>query len=298
MTLYTIRPNFTIWKNGVVYISGQQIDLSPAEVEIHKHKLEGIDSNVIPLNLPSAIGNYDDSVPNLGASDWQEAIAALDTRLDLAEDDFSSLAASPANTVKGRIGSSGIVQDLTKAQTKEFLDLGQGYYKGVTPYPYTPVAGDIWEELDENNLFIKRWFWNGALWLDCELRSLNASYNPAVTSTANPYIQGLDTNYDVFAEDFVVRAYVQNNNDANRYWSFGAYFEFAIGGAAGNLFSPLISTQGLSNQTYHLLKKTINAQYLTVSSFPISNFRIAVTRVGTPGGMLGSAFLTYRLVRR
>ena len=50
--IYTIRPNtaFTIEKDGVLYGAGQDVDLTESEFEIHKHKLEGVESTVEPID--------------------------------------------------------------------------------------------------------------------------------------------------------------------------------------------------------------------------------------------------------
>ncbi|MEM8828766.1 MAG: IPT/TIG domain-containing protein [Cyanobacteria bacterium P01_G01_bin.19] len=55
MPIYTIRPNspFTIAKDGILYIGGESVDLTESEFEIHKHKLEGVQSNITPLNVES-----------------------------------------------------------------------------------------------------------------------------------------------------------------------------------------------------------------------------------------------------
>jgi hypothetical protein len=80
--LYLVRPGHTVVLNGLAYTSGQQVDLSPEQAEIHKHKIEGTASNVLPLNLGSGLLGYDDSQSQLGASNYQGAIAALDSRID------------------------------------------------------------------------------------------------------------------------------------------------------------------------------------------------------------------------
>lgn len=126
MTLYTIRPDFTIWKNGIIYAGGDEIDLSSSEVEAHKHKLEGISSNVIPLNLPSAIGSYDDAIPQLGATNYQTAIAALDARVDAIEPTIAPLAPSFTVFIDGTNGNDnndGFVLPIkTTAKLQQIVD--------------------------------------------------------------------------------------------------------------------------------------------------------------------------------
>ena len=50
MATYTIRPGFTIPLGLTIYIGGEEVDLTSAEFELHKHKLEGTESSVIPID--------------------------------------------------------------------------------------------------------------------------------------------------------------------------------------------------------------------------------------------------------
>lgn len=57
MTIYTIRPEFTIQLGALVYQGGEDVDLTDAEFELHKHKLEGVESTVIPDGQGNSNGN-------------------------------------------------------------------------------------------------------------------------------------------------------------------------------------------------------------------------------------------------
>lgn len=48
--IHTIRPGFTITQGLVTYVGGEEVDLTAAEFELHKHKLEGVESSVIPID--------------------------------------------------------------------------------------------------------------------------------------------------------------------------------------------------------------------------------------------------------
>ena len=48
MSIYTIRPGFTINIDGTSYQGGQEVDLNLEQLGQHKHKLEGIEADVIP----------------------------------------------------------------------------------------------------------------------------------------------------------------------------------------------------------------------------------------------------------
>lgn len=46
MTIYRIRSGFTIAKNGITYLGGQDVDLDESQLRQHRHKLEGIPSSI------------------------------------------------------------------------------------------------------------------------------------------------------------------------------------------------------------------------------------------------------------
>ncbi|MEL6493560.1 MAG: IPT/TIG domain-containing protein [Cyanobacteria bacterium J06623_7] len=50
MTIYIIRPGFTINLFGTIYQGGQSVDLNELQFQVHKHKLEGVESTVEPIN--------------------------------------------------------------------------------------------------------------------------------------------------------------------------------------------------------------------------------------------------------
>ena len=89
--IYIIRPNsfFTIAKEGIVYTAGQQVDLTAAEFELHKHKLEGVGNSIsssVASSSTAANIYFDDRTCNLvngeANANLQSAIAAIAARLD------------------------------------------------------------------------------------------------------------------------------------------------------------------------------------------------------------------------
>jgi hypothetical protein len=73
MTLYTIRPGFTIRLGSNIYLGGQQVDLNPFEFQSNKHKLEGVEKSVLPLNLGSNSGQITNfSLTFLPPSTWTD----------------------------------------------------------------------------------------------------------------------------------------------------------------------------------------------------------------------------------
>ena len=52
MPNYTIRPGFNIVLNGALYLGGQSVDLTEAEYQANKHKLEGTESNFKTIGSP------------------------------------------------------------------------------------------------------------------------------------------------------------------------------------------------------------------------------------------------------
>ena len=48
MAIYTIRPEFVIDLDGTIFIGGEEVELTDAQFQLHKHKLEGIEDPPIP----------------------------------------------------------------------------------------------------------------------------------------------------------------------------------------------------------------------------------------------------------
>ena len=79
MTLYTIRPNFTVILGSNTYTGGQQVDLNEQQFEFNKHKLEGVESDVVPLVFNSDVSFplSDTTSALVGTENIDEAIALL-----------------------------------------------------------------------------------------------------------------------------------------------------------------------------------------------------------------------------
>jgi hypothetical protein len=297
--IYTVRPGHTLVLNGLTYISGQQVDLSLEQAEIHKHKVEGTASNVLPLNLGSGLLSFDDTQSQLGASNYQDAIATLDSRLDNAETNFAALAVSNANTVKGRLSTNGTVTDLSKQQLKTLLDLGQGYYKGVAPYPFGPVIGDIWVELDSNNLVVERWFWNGNYWLSCQIFEEENYVSGSTTINQNFLINYYQSNfYLVGIFSFYT---VSTGQLSNRYWTRNLDRINQAGtvnlGLLGDNNSWTTFNQNILNSaTYYHNYQPLNLHVNAQSLAPFW-FRVAYIPTGSPGNITGSSIVAYRKVK-
>lgn len=63
MTIYTIRPNFTINLDGTIYFGGDDVDLNAVQFEEHKHKLEGVESSLDEIIGQQQSNNSSTSYP-------------------------------------------------------------------------------------------------------------------------------------------------------------------------------------------------------------------------------------------
>ncbi len=104
MTIYTIRAGFTITLGSTVYQGGTQIDLAPEQFELHKHKLQGVDSTVLPIIFPprsstSSQITYNDTAANIvdgtTAASLQSAIVSIDSRIDAIETSIKGVLNTP-----------------------------------------------------------------------------------------------------------------------------------------------------------------------------------------------------------
>ncbi|MEM7756570.1 MAG: IPT/TIG domain-containing protein [Cyanobacteria bacterium P01_A01_bin.40] len=51
--IHTIRPGFTITLEDTIYVGGEEVNLTDEQFELNKHKLEGVESTVIPIDFGS-----------------------------------------------------------------------------------------------------------------------------------------------------------------------------------------------------------------------------------------------------
>lgn len=92
MTTYTIRlGDFSITKDGNIYAGGDEVDLTIEEFYLHKHKLEGVESTVEPIDF--GIGN------NNGSNNGDNNVVVVDS---FPAPHFSSV--SPNKIVAGLTG--------------------------------------------------------------------------------------------------------------------------------------------------------------------------------------------------
>ncbi len=87
MTIYTIRPDFTVEVDSVIYLGGEQVDLSDGDFEEHKHKLEGVESTPFPPNV-GAIVSY--PAPYLAAVVPQKILVDVPTQVTITGSFFTT----------------------------------------------------------------------------------------------------------------------------------------------------------------------------------------------------------------
>ncbi|MDJ0570270.1 MAG: hypothetical protein QNJ53_14680 [Pleurocapsa sp. MO_192.B19] len=83
MAIYTIRPEFTIVLPSGTFLGGEQVDLSPEEFQLHKHKLEGIEDPPIPDQSEGGGGNSECCYPAPSTSKISPLKVALNSNLTL-----------------------------------------------------------------------------------------------------------------------------------------------------------------------------------------------------------------------
>jgi hypothetical protein len=101
------------------------------------------------------------------------------------------------------------------------VDLGDRSYTASQSEPTNPNPGDYWDQIDENNLLVDEWFWNGVYWLSRQKFS-HASNPTSISSTVTNLIAPfpVQPNTDLFVESWQAQARVGGATSASAYWRF------------------------------------------------------------------------------
>lgn len=89
MAIYTIRPEFTIILGSAIHLGGDEVDLSEAEFELHKHKLQGTKSTVLPIEFPGNGNNSGYPAPHFAALSPKKVITGKAGKLIISGSFFT-----------------------------------------------------------------------------------------------------------------------------------------------------------------------------------------------------------------
>ena len=154
-------------------------------------------------------------------------------------------------------------------------------YEGVSP-PTITSPGDIFREYNSSNLLIEEWYRDASnsTWYSTKEYKYNLPFTQ-VTATSTlrlfPDIP-LDNTFNLFLTRSSAIASVSGTNSATQYWTLNLQ-RIAKTGAVTSV-SPLLSTQSLAVNNYHLLGNpnlnlAINPVAVNLASFVVTCGRIS-----------------------
>lgn len=146
-----------------------------------------------------------------------------------------------------------------------------------TSFPGSPASGDFFYRTDLNLEF----FWNGTRWLTTHLyiQPLETQRGFNVMSAGTTWDSPRYQDLGLWMEKFMVSMHVLTTNDGTRYWT-------------GTCEGVVLSTQGLAANVTHVLQADLNT-----ASAPDGNpTGVTWTKVSTPGSLVGTAIIAYRLI--
>ncbi len=270
MTIYTIRAGFTITLGSTVYQGGNQIDLTPEQFELHKHKLEGAEATVLPIVLaPRSISSnpitFDDRSSNIvngnQNADLQSGITAIDQRLDAL-------------------------------QMREFtLSSGNRVVTGPA-FNLTPNVGDRWNEQTAGGARIEDWYWNGTYWLSNQIFSVQNNDRATSFNIDSPLaVSNMTANF--YLTNFKLEYAAYGTQNTSNYWQLILYrISNTNGYTALNINDTINTTAGV----YFTFDNTLNT-HINIAAVNLKTFVYVAQRTGNPGQMIFTSTLYYQKAR-
>ena len=159
---------------------------------------------------------------------------------------------------------------------------GVGGFPAGTSFPVSPSADDLFFRTDRHLLY----FYDGARWLTAQVFTMELPSSGGQTAS---FVLGRlpsDPAYDVYIEDFFWAAQVGTTNNGSNYWEAALYRE-----GGGLQVGSTLTTSADSLNTYTFHSATISTAYSGVIQW-----RVSITKVGTPGPVYSGSRVRYRLV--
>lgn len=167
------------------------------------------------------------------------------------------------------------------------------HHVGVAPFPFSASKGDTWTELDANNNYLQKWFWNGNYWLSVALYSYSYT-NQAATSVATLNSTfPVKLNYNLFVVQLFATLFSNLNATSTSCWSWNLRRATASG--SSTILSSA-NTAGQAINTWATYSNPINIHIDIVNTQTI-NMRISESPTGGSASRLGTVGFEYRLAR-
>ncbi len=154
-------------------------------------------------------------------------------------------------------------------------------YEGTLP-PSSPLPGDIFREYNSSNLLVEEWYRDASnsIWYSTKEYKYNLPFTQiTATSTLRLFPDiPLDNTFNLYLTRSSAIASVSATNSATQYWTINLQ-RIAKTGAVTSV-SPLLSTQSLAINNYHLLGNpnlnlAVNPTAVNLASFVITCGRIS-----------------------
>ena len=174
---------------------------------------------------------------------------------------------------------------LTKGSAGGYLAMGNGavIWNAGTSFPGSKATGDRYFRTDLGLEF----YWDGTRWVTTTLYYHN--FSGPININANGVFGRLAVvqDFDLYVYKCAVAYLVDTTNDGSKYWTIDL-IEF--NGATSNTIGSVTSAAESAN-TFYVENIAVNA-----AKSGIEQFQVNGTKTSTPGVLVATATLTYRLI--
>lgn len=160
-----------------------------------------------------------------------------------------------------------------------------------TSFPGSPTTGHKYWRSD----LALEFYYTGTRWLTTQLftMQINGPDGGAPTWTTTATVIGrqpvLSSQYQMYLERLFIAARVATTNNGSNYWTFALMGE---DGASASVLIASADTSSMGSDAFYKVNSSIAALLLTTYDV----IWVEINKNGSPGGLIGAALFTYRLV--
>jgi hypothetical protein len=163
-----------------------------------------------------------------------------------------------------------------------------------------PSAGDLWWETDTGLLWTYGTYASASRWVSATLYQKDSGQLIAAQSANTVYAAGLQVTagYDVYIDDFWVKAHVITTNTGSAYWNWDLRkigTSVVPASAAGTLLGSGLDSSAKSPDVWFELTESIDA-VIDGTGASMEYLIMDMTKTSTPGNVWTSHGISYRLV--
>lgn len=159
------------------------------------------------------------------------------------------------------------------------------YHYG-TSFPGSPKTSEHFYRTDRNLMY----FYDGTRWLTNQLFSFQYAVTAAISAAVRPVFGPAHGGYDVYITRLQWAASVATTNNGSHYWIAQAQYNETN---TWTNFGSAINTSAISVSTWSALSVDINT---VVAETDADVFGVNITKNGSPGDLVSTLSLFYRLI--